>query len=135
MRAPPRVWYQGVMDTAPDIAAPVPKLKIAIFVGLAAVIAYLSLAPAEDTPTAGLFWDKAQHALAYLVLAGVGLSFFPRRQRAIFFGVIAFGIGIEVLQSVMGFGRDGDWRDALANTVGTLVALRLVQLVRRWRRR
>lgn len=124
------------MDTAPDrVASPVPKLKVAIFVSLAAVIAYLSLAPAEDTPTAGLFWDKAQHALAYTMLAGAGLAFFPRRQRAIFFGVIAFGIGVEVLQSLMGFGRQGDWRDALANTVGTLVALRLVQLARRWRRR
>lgn len=123
------------MDIAPDARAGVaPKLKISIFAGLAAIIAYLSLAPAQDTPTAGLFWDKAQHALAYLVLTGVGLVFFPRRQRAVFFGVLAFGVGVELAQSAMGFGRQGDWRDAVANAAGALLALRMVQLWRRWRR-
>jgi VanZ family protein len=123
------------MDIAPDARAGVaPKLKILVFAGLAAAIAYLSLAPAEDTPTGGLFWDKAQHAAAYLVLTGAGLVFFPRRSRIVFFGVLAFGVGIEVLQSAMGFGRDGDWRDAVANTAGALVALRLVQLWRKLRR-
>src|SRR5690606_4006297 len=123
------------MDIAPDArAGVVPKLKISVFAGLAAVIACLSLAPAEAAPTAGLFWDKAQHALAYLVLTGVGLVFFPRRQRLVFFGVLAFGVGIEALQSIMGFGREGDWRDAVANAAGALLALRTIQLWRRWRR-
>ena len=84
--------------------------------------------------SADLFWDKAQHALAYLVLTGVGLVFFPRRRWTTVFGILAFGVGIEVLQAVMPFGREGDWRDALANTVGALLALTLVQAWRRARR-
>jgi hypothetical protein len=32
------------------------------------------------------------------------------------------GAGIEVLQSLMGFGRHGDWRDMVANLIGVGVA-------------
>jgi len=35
----------------------------------------------------------------------------------------------------MGFGRQGDWRDLLADTLGVLAALAIYALVQRLRRR
>ena len=56
-----------------------PRLLRGLFVLLLAAVIYLSIAPGEATPTAGLFWDKAQHAIAYAVLGLAGLAAFGGR--------------------------------------------------------
>jgi hypothetical protein len=35
----------------------------------------------------------------------------------------------------MGFGRDGDWRDFVADSLGVLIALRILQAKNAWVRR
>jgi hypothetical protein len=40
---------------------------------------------------------------------------------------------VEILQGVMGFGRDSDWRDLVADAAGVALALALAWLVRRFR--
>ena len=44
-------------------------------------------------------------------------------------------MAVEILQATMGFGRDGDWRDLVADTLGVAVALAIYALVQRLRRR
>lgn len=77
-----------------------------------------------------MFWDKAEHSLAYLVLTGMGLVLFPRHPRLLAAYAMAVGGGVEVLQAVMGFGRQGDWRDILANAIGIAAAYSLAALAR-----
>lgn len=110
-------------------------LRIAAFALAAAVLLWLSLAPSEVLPTEFTFWDKAEHSLAYLVLTGLGFLLFPRHPRLVIATAVAQGAGIEVLQSLMGFGRQGDWRDMVANLLGAASATGLWLLVRRLRAR
>lgn len=72
--------------------------------------------------------DKIMHCSAYFLMgmwfAG---SMDPRNHRWLAVGLITMGGVIEILQYFMGFGRDADWRDFLANSIGVLVALALAR--------
>ena len=105
--------------------------RLALY-GLACLILlYLTLAPGKDVPGVGLVWDKAEHAISWAVLTGAGLLLSTKRRWAI--GVFAFALGaaIEVLQATLPFGRDGDWRDLAADTVGIGLACLVWSLMRR----
>ncbi|MGZ3378509.1 MAG: VanZ family protein [Phenylobacterium sp.] len=95
------------------------------------ILLYLTLAPGQDVPGVGLVWDKAEHALSWAVLTGAGLLLSTRRRWSIGLFAFLFGAIIEVLQATMGWGRDGNWQDLAADTVGIAMAY-AVWLV--WRR-
>lgn len=109
-------------------------LRSAVFGSAVAVLLWLTLAPSRDLPQVS-FWDKGEHALAFLVLAGLGLVLFPRHPVRMVVGVTALGALIEILQATMDLGRDGDWRDLAADVVGVAAALLLFALARRALRR
>lgn len=106
------------------------RLLRAAFVLLLAVVIYLSIAPGEATPTAGLFWDKAQHALAYAVLGLVGLAAFGGRW-PILIAILLVSGGLEIAQALMPYGRQGDLRDLAANAAGLGLAWLAWRLGRR----
>ena len=97
------------------------------------VINVLALSPAPYLPPLEIFnwWDKAQHAIAFAVLAGLAVLAYPgASKRRIAFLLIVQGVLIEVLQYFGGY-RYGDWQDALADGVGVLLGLSLaVWLIR-----
>lgn len=97
--------------------------RISLYVLATGVVLYLCLAPSQDVPGENLIWDKAAHALTWAILTGAGLVLSPRRPRAILAFTLGLGAGIEVLQATMGFGRDGDWRDLVADSLGAFTAL------------
>lgn len=108
-------------------------IRVAVFLAAVAVILYLTLAPNEDVPGSGMIWDKAAHSIAYGLLTLVGL-FMSTHRRWMVVGVVwSLGIGVEIAQSQMGFGRQGDWRDALANTIGIILAYMLWAIARRFK--
>ena len=89
---------------------------------------WLSLIPVDQVPKAFSFWDKAQHAFGFAVLAFSGLLAYPRRIPALIFGLALFGAGIECAQWLTGW-RFGDWQDWVADCVGVAfgyVVLRVV---------
>ena len=97
-----------------------------------AVIAWGELTP-QPPPEAGLIWDKWEHFVAYFGLALMGvLGWSGRRTLVIFIAVVALGGALEILQAFVG--RDAEWADMLANTIGatigTLLALLLLWLAR-----
>jgi VanZ family protein len=99
-----------------------------------AVIAWGELTPSPPAEVGTLFgWDKAEHFTAYFGLALMGvLGWSGRFVVPIFLAVLALGGGLELLQAVVG--RDAEWGDMLANTLGavtgTLLALLLLWLAR-----
>jgi VanZ family protein len=107
-----------------------PRLRAGAYGFAVAVLLYLTLAPVQDLPKERL-WDKAEHAIAWFVLAGVGLAFWPRRPRRIAVFAVALGALVEVLQWAMPLGRDGDVRDLLADSVGVALALLAWAVARR----
>jgi VanZ family protein len=95
-----------------------------------AVLLYLCLAPTKALPKVTL-WDKAEHAVAWFVLAALGLAFWPARPGRVAGFALALGAIVEVLQAIMPLGRDGDWRDWAADSVGVSAALLGWAVVRR----
>ena len=84
--------------------------------------AFLSLVPTELLPQAFMWWDKAQHALGFAVLTGLGLLAYPKARWWLPCGLLLFGAGIELAQAASGW-RRGDWLDLLADAVGILAVL------------
>lgn len=103
---------------------------MAVLAAAVAVILWLSLSPIETLPIP-TFWDKAEHALAFLALTTLGLLLSSRR-RVLPWAAMGLGLAIEVLQATMGFGRVGDWRDLIADMVGVLLALALSAVAARF---
>lgn len=114
------------------VPAPV---RIILFALACCVIAWLSLSPVEDLPQGLTFWDKAEHATAYLGLCLLGAWAFPNRLGRLAIGLFLGGVGVEILQSTMGLGRQGDVWDAVANSTGIAAGLLVALAVRRLQRR
>jgi len=79
----------------------------------------MPIPPSLDLPL--LSWDKAQHFLAYAVLAWAFLQAWEDRHTLfwILFLVIV-GVGLEVLQGLMGV-RFMEFFDMFANSLGVLL--------------
>ena len=110
-------------------------VRLAVFGLAVAVILYLTLAPNQDVPGSGAIWDKAAHALAFGLLAIVGLLMSTHRRGLVLLAVLALGAGIEMAQAAMPFGRSGDARDFLADAVGVAAGAALWALARRFKPR
>ena len=95
----------------------------------------LCLIPAEQIPSAVSFWDKAQHALAFAALAGLGLWAWPQRWGWVMGLLAAHGGLIEVLQAKFTTTRQGEWGDWLADVLGVALAALVAWALAWWRRR
>ncbi len=84
------------------------------------VVGALSITPVEKLPPQSLnIWDKAQHAIGFLWLTLTGLLAHPPHRSRIVFGLLAYGVFIELAQAATGW-RHGDLADWLADAVGVV---------------
>jgi len=103
------------------------------FWGLSLSVGLLSLLPAEHLPPIAFdWWDKAQHALAFLVLGGFGFLAYPEKPSHVAVGLLIYGALIELAQAATGW-RYGDWQDWMADAFGVGVAI-LVLRANIWNR-
>ena len=97
-------------------------LRAAAFWASVAAVVGLSLTPVAHLPPLVFdLWDKAQHALGFLVLTWLGLWAYPRHTLRVLVGLLLLGGWIEWAQSATGW-RHGDWLDWLADAVGVAAA-------------
>lgn len=93
------------------------------------VVIYLSLSPLTELNVKITISDKLLHALAYFVLSYSWLFAIKKSHEnlkiklQIGFVIFLFGIIIEILQSNLTIYRSGDYFDAIANTVGIVLAI------------
>lgn len=98
------------------------RLLQVLFWGASFSVGLLSLLPVEHLPPVAFdWWDKAQHALAFLVLGGLGFLAYSEEPGRVVIGLLAYGASIELAQAASGW-RFGDWQDWLADAVGVVVA-------------
>jgi VanZ family protein len=85
---------------------------------LVVIVLVLSVLPNNALPTQG-FNDKINHMLAYVAMTGwfCGLVLRARWWR-VAVALSLVGIAVEIAQSLMPFGREGDAVDLIANTLG-----------------
>ena|SRR5882724_2275247 len=106
-------------------------LRMGLYALACAILLYLTLAPEPEVPGVGLVWDKAEHALSWAVLTGAGLLLSTKWRWAIGVFALGFGAAVEVLQANMGLGRDGNWPDLVADSIGIAAAHLVWTLMRR----
>jgi VanZ family protein len=84
---------------------------------------WVLFSPGSDTPSLAIS-DKLVHASLFAALALTGLL--ARVPLHVLAPVLVAYAGLsEVLQAILPIDRDGDWHDALADTVGTAIGLLL----------
>lgn len=95
------------------------------------VVLALALTPPQTlVPPTG--WDKANHAVAFAVLAMLGCWAYPERKASVLLGLLAYGGAIELLQSLTGY-RSAETLDVVADGVGLLFGWMFARLSRRMR--
>lgn len=98
----------------------------AVFVGIAV---YLCLVPEQELPGAFEFNDKLNHVFGHAAMAVYFSGLVSRRSWwKIFVLLLLLGIAIEFAQHYMHWGRRGDYRDVIANSVGAGLGLLLGRL-------
>ena len=101
-------------------------LAFAAALGLTMVMALVPQPP--ELPVA--LSDKAQHATAFAILAGLGACAWPRRLAQIAVVLMIIGGLIEILQMIPILHRDAefaDWAADVAATLATLLVVRMIQ--------
>lgn len=81
----------------------------------------MALIPSTDIPNPFNLWDKAQHALAFVVLTLTGSLAYTRKTKVIYIGLMIYGASIEILQNFFTTARSGEVSDLLADIVGILI--------------
>lgn len=99
------------------------RSKRQVFALACLAVLVLSVLPGEAIPGPLHFWDKAQHALGFAVLAGLALwARLSVQAWPWALGLLCFGAAIEGIQSLLPW-RFGDVWDGLADAVGVFAVL------------
>ena len=108
-----------------------PVYRLALAGGLLAIL-YLALTPAESAP-AGLGYDKANHLLAFLVLAWLADNGWPGRAQAWkrWGWLLCYGLFIELVQHELPT-REASGFDLLADGFGLALYAVLAHAVPHW---
>ena len=110
----------------------------------ATVILFLTLLPAASMPVVPAWelisFSTASHAFVFFLLAVLMLRSFTNQSAfyflyqnaglATFIVSVSFGVMIELLQTTMGLGREGDIMDVVSNTIGTFFGILVYFLLR-----
>ena len=98
--------------------------QIAVYYTLILILLSLVTVPDLGLPRFKLLeLDKLIHFIMYLLLAliwGLKIENFLERKMEISAYLILFGLGLEILQHVLPFGRYFDMGDFVANSIGVL---------------
>ncbi len=102
--------------------------RVSLFISISVTfgIFYLSLIKIPESKIDFRDSDKILHLLAYFTLTTSWLFLFYKKQSLKYFVTIAciiYGIIIEILQEALTANRSGDYKDALANTLGVILGL------------
>ncbi len=94
---------------------------------LVALVIWVSLTPKPPQPPDIPYADKIGHLVAYGILMGwFGQLYVTAKQRMKWVvGLIAMGVALEIAQGISG-ARWFEWADALANSLGVVVAWAVV---------
>ncbi|WP_300544030.1 VanZ family protein [Maricaulis sp.] len=102
-----------------------------LFVAAIIVITDLALQPGHAMPATLLGSDKLEHLAAFAVLTVLAHIAWPGVSRWFTVPILVlYGIGIELAQASLTVGRTASLADLGADTLGILVGLGLLSLVR-----
>ncbi len=101
-----------------------PRLWLSLGWLAVALAIFVCLMPINELPQPPDMSDKTEHFLAYFLLSmWFGGIYVRGRYWAIALGLLVLGVLIEFAQGAMGFGRQADAADVLANSSGIAAGL------------
>ncbi len=114
---------------APHVRASIKQAAFWLLWPALAVVMYGQLAPNPEEELPDLGWDKLLHFTAYFGLALLAALAWGRRIQIIliFASVVTMSAIMELLQLLVG--RDAEWGDLLANTLGAGLGAGLAALL------
>lgn len=107
-----------------------PWMPYIFWLGMIATI-LVTLLPSHQIPRAVIFWDKAQHTLAFFLLMLTGCLAYPHKVRTLFVALIAYGIAIEYMQRFFTATRSGDIHDVVADVTGIMIGWLIFLVINR----
>lgn len=103
-----------------------PRLWLSLGWLAVALAIVVCLLPSNRLPQPPSLSDKSEHFICYLLLSCWFAGIYPRaRYWIIGIGLLVMGVLIEFAQGAMGWGRQADARDVLANSTGIVAGLLL----------
>lgn len=103
-----------------------PRLWLSLGWLAIALAIVVCLLPSNRLPQPPNLSDKSEHFLCYLLLSCWFAGIYPRAKYWIIaIGLVVMGVLIEFAQGAMGWGRQADAHDVLANTTGIVAGLLL----------
>jgi VanZ family protein len=78
----------------------------------------MALIPVPEIPDVFNFWDKAQHALAFITLTVMASFVLPQKLKTAYLGLILYGASIEFMQMFFTTTRVGELSDLIADSFG-----------------
>lgn len=106
-----------------------PKFWSVAFYGCGVAVLVIASMPLNQL-VPGTGWDKTDHVIAFLVLGLLGKRAHPSAQTRCYFGLLGFGLAIELLQAILPH-RTAELSDLFADGVGLSLALGLSVLAQR----
>lgn len=91
----------------------------------------VTLMPSKDIPQTFIFWDKAQHALAFFLLMLSGGIAYAKKPYWVLLGLIFYGASIEIMQKYFTTTRSGDVYDLVADVLGITVGFIMFKMIYR----
>lgn len=97
---------------------------------LLCLVSVLVLALMPTSPMPPSWWDKANHVVAFTVLAVLGCWSYPGRNAKVLLWLLAYGCLIEVLQATLTATRSAELRDVVADGAGLLLGWQFTRVAR-----
>ena len=95
----------------------------------------ISVIPKDLNQVMGIdIWDKLEHFISYFILSLTGMLAYREKRTlpVIFFGLVALGSGLEIIQVYIP-NRQGGLDDAVANMAGVITGIAVKQLTNYFR--
>lgn len=118
----------------PDARRPDAGLRWAfrvIFLTALLLVTDLALQPGYASPSTLFGRDKLEHIAAFATLTVLALNGWPSRGRLLPAALLlAYGIGLEYVQSLDFVGRTAAWSDVVADLIGITAGIIAARLIR-----
>lgn len=92
----------------------------------------MALIPVPEVPDLFNFWDKAQHALAFVTLTVMASFGFPKKLKNVYLGLFLYGASIELMQMFFTTTRVGEVSDFIADSLGISIGLCIYLLINKY---
>jgi VanZ family protein len=92
----------------------------------------MALIPVPEIPDVFNFWDKAQHALAFVTLAVMASFAFPKKLKTVYLSLILYGASIELMQMFFTTTRVGEVSDFIADSLGISIGFCIYSLTNKF---